>query len=74
MDPKSTIADLEFLRSQNWDIDIMGHVRRGGFVLGICGGYQMLGKEIIDDEGFDGKASRSKGLSLLNIKTIMEKN
>ena len=70
---KSTIADLEFLRSQNWDIDIMGHVRRGGFVLGICGGYQILGKEIIDDEGFDGKVSRSKGLNLLNVTTKMGK-
>ena len=70
---KSTITDLEFLRSQGWDIDIKAHVRRGGFVLGVCGGYQMLGKEIIDDGGFDGKASRIEGLNLLDIVTRMGK-
>src|SRR5690606_13033110 len=40
---KATIADLAFLRAQGWDIDIAAHVRRGGRVLGLCGGYQMLG-------------------------------
>ena len=41
---KSTIADMEFVRSQGWDVDILSHVRHGGRVLGICGGYQMLGR------------------------------
>ena len=41
---KSTLADLRFLKAQGWDIDIKAHVRRGGRVLGICGGYQMLGR------------------------------
>ena len=41
---KATIADLRALRSSGWDIDIAAHVRRGGRVLGLCGGYQMLGR------------------------------
>ena len=40
---KSTISDLTFLRDQGWDIDIAAHLRRGGMVMGLCGGYQMLG-------------------------------
>src|SRR3546814_1916081 len=50
---KATIADLEFLRAQGWDIDIAAHVRRGGHVLGICGGYQMLGRTIADQDGIE---------------------
>ena len=48
---KATIADLADFRAQGWDIDLAAHVRRGGRVLGICGGYQMLGREIVDEEG-----------------------
>ena len=51
---KSTIADLAHLRAQGWDIDLQAHVRRGGRVLGICGGYQMLGREIVDADGIEG--------------------
>ena len=40
---KSTRGDLAFLRAQGWDIDLLAHHRRGGRVLGLCGGYQMLG-------------------------------
>lgn len=69
---KSTIADLAHFRAQGWDIDLMGHVRRGGRVLGICGGYQMLGREIIDDEGLEGAPSRVEGLGLLDIMTVMK--
>jgi adenosylcobyric acid synthase len=43
---KATLADLAFLRAQGWDIDILAHVRRGGRVLGVCGGYQMLGRTV----------------------------
>ena len=53
---KSTIGDLAFLRAQGWDIDIKAHVRRGGHVLGLCGGYQMLGRTIADPDGVDGRA------------------
>jgi adenosylcobyric acid synthase len=68
---KSTIGDLAFLREQGWDIDIKAHVRRGGHVLGICGGYQLLGREIFDPHGFDGTAGRVDGLGLLDLTTMM---
>ena len=68
---KSTIGDLAFLQEQGWDIDIKAHVRRGGHVLGICGGYQLLGKEIVDPDGFDGAPGRVEGLGLLNVTTTM---
>ena len=66
---KATIADLEFLRSQGWDIDIAAHVRRGGRVLGLCGGYQMLGRRIADPGGIEGPAGAVDGLSLLDVET-----
>ncbi len=68
---KSTIGDLAFLRAQGWDIDILAHVRRGGHVLGLCGGYQMLGKTIADPDGVEGHATTVEGLGLLDIATIM---
>jgi adenosylcobyric acid synthase len=68
---KSTIGDLAFLRAQGWDIDIKAHVRRGGHVLGLCGGYQMLGKIIDDPDGVDGHAGTVEGLGLLDIATVM---
>ena len=66
---KSTIADLNFLKEQGWHIDIAAHVRRGGKVLGICGGYQMLGRLIHDTQGLEGKAGTAEGLGLLNVET-----
>ena len=71
---KSTIADLKYLRAQGWDVDIQAHVRRGGKVLGICGGYQMLGTHIDDPHGSDGTADEIAGLSLLNVRTRMAKD
>ena len=68
---KSTISDLAHLRAQGWDIDLAAHVRRGGHVLGICGGYQMLGQQISDPEGIEGAATTVDGLGLLNIRTVM---
>jgi adenosylcobyric acid synthase len=68
---KSTIGDLAFLRAQGWDIDIKAHVRRGGHVLGLCGGYQMLGRTIADPEGIEGSAEMVEGLGLLDISTVM---
>jgi adenosylcobyric acid synthase len=68
---KSTIGDLAFLRAQGWDIDIAAHVRRGGRVLGLCGGYQMLGRSIADPDGIDGPAGTVAGLGLLDIVTVM---
>jgi adenosylcobyric acid synthase len=68
---KSTIADLAHFRAQGWDIDLAGHVRRGGHVLGICGGYQMLGRSISDPEGVEGVAQTVPGLGLLDVDTVM---
>ncbi|MBB5723119.1 adenosylcobyric acid synthase [Loktanella ponticola] len=68
---KSTIADLAHFRAQGWDIDLQAHVRRGGRVLGICGGYQMLGTQIIDDAGIEGPPCRVAGLGLLDVVTVM---
>jgi len=68
---KSTIGDLAFLRAQGWDIDIKAHVRRGGHVLGLCGGYQMLGKVIDDPDGVDGRVGTVEGLALLDVATVM---
>jgi adenosylcobyric acid synthase len=68
---KSTIGDLAFLRAQGWDVDLAAHVRRGGGVMGICGGYQMLGRRIMDPEGRDGAAGSVEGLGLLDVETVM---
>ncbi len=68
---KSTIADLAFLRAQGWDVDIRAHHRRGGHLLGICGGYQLLGRTIADPAGIDGPAGSVEGLGLLAIDTVM---
>jgi adenosylcobyric acid synthase len=68
---KSTIGDLAFLRAQGWDIDLLAHRRRGGFVLGLCGGYQMLGRSLSDPQGIEGPAGRVEGLALLEIDTEM---
>lgn len=68
---KSTIGDLTFFRAQGWDIDLLAHVRRGGHVMGICGGYQMLGQWIDDPDGIEGHAGRHPGLGLLQVETLM---
>ena len=69
---KSTRGDLAFLRDQGWDIDLKAHHRRGGRILGICGGYQMLGRTIADPEGLEGSAGTTDGLGFLDIKTVMK--
>src|SRR5262245_14748235 len=71
---KSTIADLRFLREQGWDTDIRAHLRRGGRVLGLCGGYQMLGRRIHDWQGLEGKPESVDGLGLLDVETTLEPN
>lgn len=68
---KSTRGDLAYLRAQGWDIDLLAHLRRGGHVLGICGGYQMLGTSIADPEGIEGPVGTDNGLGLLDVETIM---
>jgi adenosylcobyric acid synthase len=68
---KSTIADMEFMRTQGWDVDVLSHVRHGGRVLGICGGYQMLGRSISDPDGIEGAPRTVAGLGLLDVETVM---
>ena len=69
---KATIADLRFLREQGWDIDIYAHVRAGKKVVGICGGYQMLGRHISDPDGIEGDETGIDGLGLLDCETVLE--
>ena len=68
---KSTRGDLAFLRAQGWDVDLAAHHRRGGHILGICGGYQMLGRVVADPEGIEGPAGETPGLGFLDIETVM---
>ncbi len=68
---KATIADLAALREQGWHVDLAAHVRRGGRVLGVCGGYQMLGQRIEDPEGIEGEERACEGLGLLEVSTVM---
>ncbi|SEL79696.1 adenosylcobyric acid synthase (glutamine-hydrolysing) [Roseovarius azorensis] len=68
---KSTIADLAAFRAEGWDIDLAAHVRRGGRVLGICGGYQMLGRRIEDPDGIEGPQGAVEGLGHLDVVTVM---
>ena len=71
---KATIADLAHFRAQGWDIDLAAALRRGARVLGLCGGYQMLGREIADPEGIEGKPGSFPGLGLLDLTTTMTPN
>jgi adenosylcobyric acid synthase len=71
---KATRADLEDLRRNGWDIDLKAHVRRGGRVMGICGGYQMLGHLVADPDGVEGRPGTSQGLGLLNVETTLTRH
>ena len=71
---KATIADLRFLRAQGWDVDLAAHVRRGGRTLGICGGYQMLGRTIADPDGVEGPAETVAALGLLPVDTVIRQD
>lgn len=68
---KATIADLKAFRAQGWDIDLAAHLRRGGRVLGICAGYQMLGRRVADPNGIEGTPESIDGLGLLDVETVL---
>ena len=68
---KATIADLAWLRHEGWDIDLAAHHRRGGRILGLCGGYQMLGRRIADPLGIEGAPGEMAGLGLLEVETVL---
>ncbi len=71
---KSTVGDLAFLRAQGWDHDVIAHARAGGRVLGLCGGFQMLGRVVHDPHGVDGPAGSVQGLGLLDLETTMSRD
>jgi adenosylcobyric acid synthase len=68
---KSTLADLASLRAAGFDVDIAAHLRRGGHVLGLCGGYQMLGRRVEDPQGIEGPPGGAEGLGLLDVETVL---
>ncbi len=68
---KATIADLAALRANGWDIDLRAHLRRGGKIFGVCGGYQMLGQRISDPTGIESAGGDAPGLGLLDISTVL---
>ena len=69
---KATIADLASFRELGWERDLAAHVARGGHVLGLCGGYQMLGLTVRDPHGAEGERREAEGLGLLKVSTVME--
>jgi adenosylcobyric acid synthase len=68
---KATLADLAVVREEGWDLDIRAHLRRGGWLLGLCGGFQMLGRRIADPEGIEGPPGEAEGLGLLDLETVL---
>ena len=69
---KATLAEATFMTQQGWDVDIRAHVRAGGAVLGLCGGYQLLGRTIRDPAGVEGIAGERPGLGLLDVDTTID--
>ncbi|MFT4246812.1 MAG: cobyric acid synthase [Pseudomonas sp.] len=68
---KSTRADLAWLRAQGFDAAIARHLRHGGRVIGICGGFQMLGRQVHDPHGIEGESGSSEGLGWLELETVL---
>ena len=68
---KATIADLAALRAAGWDVDLLAHRRRGGRILGLCGGYQMLGRSVADPAGIEGAPGVVPGLGMLPVDTVL---
>jgi adenosylcobyric acid synthase len=69
---KSVCADLDWLRAHGWESAIHRHLRYGGKLIGLCGGFQMLGRAILDPHGIESKPGGSQGLSFLNMETTLE--
>ena len=69
---KAVRADLEWLRGQGWDKEVARHLRYGGKLIGLCGGYQMLGEEIHDPQGLEGQPGTTAGLGFLAVETTLE--
>jgi adenosylcobyric acid synthase len=71
---KSTVADLKMLKAEGWDTDLKSHIRRGGRVIGICAGYQMLGRRVADPHGIEGLPGDEEGLGLLDLETELDRS
>ncbi|MER8971989.1 MULTISPECIES: cobyric acid synthase [unclassified Mesorhizobium] len=69
---KSTIGDLLKFRENGWDCDLAAHRKRGGQIVGICGGFQMLGHVVRDPDGIEGSVTETQGLGLLDVETVIE--
>ncbi len=68
---KATLADLATLRAEGWEVDLAAHLRRGGLVVGLCAGYQMLGRMLRDSDGIEGSLDVAAGLGLLDVETVI---
>ena len=68
---KATLSDLAAFRAEGWDVDLHAHIRRGGLVLGLCGGFQMLGTSIDDPDGIEGEPAQADGLGWLDMHTVL---
>ena len=68
---KSTMGDLRAMKREGWDVDLAAYIRRGGWVVGLCGGYQMLGRRVADPDGIEGPAGEEDGLGWLDIDTVL---
>lgn len=66
---KATLGDLAALRREGWDVDILAHARRGGWIVGLCGGFQILGMRVADPNGVEGPPGAAAGLGLLDVET-----
>lgn len=71
---KATLADLATLRGQGWVSQLEAHLARGGHVMGICGGYQMLGHSVADPHGTEGPPDVAPGLGLLAVETVLSRS
>jgi adenosylcobyric acid synthase len=69
---KSTRSDLQWLKQEGWFDRLHAYARRGGHILGICGGYQILGRRVRDPAGLEGQPGSSEGLALLPVETILQ--
>jgi adenosylcobyric acid synthase len=69
---KATISDLADFRANGWEIDLQAHIRRGGAVLGLCAGYQMMGHRLADPQGIEGPPGQVAGLGLLDVETVLQ--
>ena len=70
---KSTIDDIIFIKENNWDLDLKKHLKKGKPILGICAGFQILGKEVNDPNNIESKQKKIKGLGFLNVSTYMQR-